>query len=112
MGRNSMLSVMEVRLFTPFRYENEKNSNVWMLIGAPATKTGYHCIGISIDKYGFYCGTVDSMIDLIEPAKDISPNKFLKMLLSKWNYDQEQLIAFILAMSKDGRPQKELKDFS
>lgn len=112
MGRNKMLSIMEVKLFTPFRYENDSDNGVWMLIGAPASKAGYHFIGINIDRLGFYCGTIDSPFDLMEPAKDVSANKFVKELLSKWRYDQEQVVAFMLGIGKDGRPQDGLKDFS
>ena len=113
MGRNDYLSIMEVRLFTPFRYESSTDDVAWMLIGAPATKMGNHFIGIKIDRGGgFYCGTVPSTIELLEPARDASPNDFLKKMLSEWNYNQEQIVAFMIGMGKDGRRQDKLEDFS
>lgn len=111
MGRNEMLSINEVRLFTPFRYDNDAEGTVWMLIGAPSTRMGNHFIGLSIRRGFIYCETLPSF-DLIEPAKGVSTKKFIRALLAKCEWDDQQMAAFKIGMGKDGRDQSKLLDFS
>lgn len=112
MGRNDMLSIEEVHLFTPFRYDDDPEDVVWMLIGAPATKAGHHFFGLIIKRGYVYCETAPSILTLVEPVRDVSINDFIKAILSKCEWDKQQIMAFIIGMGKDGRNQDNLKDFT
>jgi len=112
MGRNNYLSIEEVKLFTPFRYDYDSDGVVWMLIGAPSSRAGNHYIGLTINRGYIYCETMPEIQNLVEPVRDVPVKKFIKALLSKCEWNEEQIVAFKIGIGNDGRDQGNLKDFS